>query len=265
MAMKVVNVRSEKVVDTNPNIYLERAEENLKNGRYDEALEEASLAVKYSNNNQRVIDQYNRIKNVLEQKKCKIHINKHNQLNEGSGKCGQEEYNLGIEYLKEAFKSFEKSAKQGNRKAEDKLKLIIDSKLLEILEKDKSEELIMLAEHGDKQAQFELGVKLHCKNIQEAYKWYEKAAKQGHKEAQTRVKAIDANYQFEESGLINNEEFKDLRALASSGDRRAQYELGMKYYNSDFDEAFKWLEKAAKQGHKEAKVRLDILISVKEK
>ena len=39
MAMKVTSVKTEKVLDTNPNIYLERAEENLKNGRYDEALE----------------------------------------------------------------------------------------------------------------------------------------------------------------------------------------------------------------------------------
>lgn len=182
MAMKVVNVKSEKVIDTNHNIYLERAEEKLKNGRYNKALEEASIAVKYSNNNQGVVDQYNRIKNILEQKKCAIQVNQHNQLNEGSKKYWQEEYNLGIKYLREAFKYFEKSAKQGNRKAEDKLKLIIDSKIFEILKKDKIEELMKLAEYGDKQAQFELGIKFYCKNIQEAYKWYEKAAKQGHKE-----------------------------------------------------------------------------------
>lgn len=39
----------------------------------------------------------------------------------------------------------------------------------------------------------------------------------------------------------------------------------MKYYNSNFDEAFKWLEKATKQGYKEAQVRLEILISIKKK
>lgn len=65
MAMKVVSVKSEKTIDTNPNIYLQRAEQYLENGRYDEALEEARLAVKYSNNNQRVLEQYNKIKNAL--------------------------------------------------------------------------------------------------------------------------------------------------------------------------------------------------------
>lgn len=65
MAMKVVNFKTEKVVDTNPNIYLERAEENLKNGRYHEALEEASLAIKYSNHDQSIVNQYNRIKNAV--------------------------------------------------------------------------------------------------------------------------------------------------------------------------------------------------------
>lgn len=63
--MKVVDIKTEKVFENSPNIYLKRAEENLKIGRYDEALEEARLAVKYSSNNHRVIDQYNKIKDAL--------------------------------------------------------------------------------------------------------------------------------------------------------------------------------------------------------
>lgn len=65
MAMKVIGVETEKVVDNNPNTYLKRAEEKLKIGTYDEALEEARLAVNYSNNNHGVIDQYNKIKDAL--------------------------------------------------------------------------------------------------------------------------------------------------------------------------------------------------------
>lgn len=65
MAMKVVGVETEKVVDNNPNTYLKRAEEKLRIGKYDEALEEARIAVNYSNNNHAVVEQYNKIKDVL--------------------------------------------------------------------------------------------------------------------------------------------------------------------------------------------------------
>lgn len=67
MAMKVTSVKTEKVLDRNPNLYLERAEEKLRNKQYDEALEEASCAVKYSNNNQRVREQYNKIKSSVDE------------------------------------------------------------------------------------------------------------------------------------------------------------------------------------------------------
>lgn len=67
--MKVVNVETERVLETNPNIYLKRAEERLKNGQCDEALKEAELAVKYSSNNhEKVLEQYNRIRNALNEK-----------------------------------------------------------------------------------------------------------------------------------------------------------------------------------------------------
>lgn len=65
--MKVTSVTTEKVLDTNPNIYLERAERYLRNKQFDEALEEASLAVKYSNSNQRVREQYNKIKSAVDE------------------------------------------------------------------------------------------------------------------------------------------------------------------------------------------------------
>lgn len=65
--MKVVSFETEKVLDTNPNIYLERAEEKLRNKQFDEALEEASLAVKYSNNNSRVKEQYNKVKSAVDE------------------------------------------------------------------------------------------------------------------------------------------------------------------------------------------------------
>lgn len=65
MAMKVVSVKTEKVLDTNPNIYLERAEEMLKKEQFDEALKASKLAVEYSNYNERYILQSNKIKNAI--------------------------------------------------------------------------------------------------------------------------------------------------------------------------------------------------------
>lgn len=67
--MKVVNVETERVLETNPNIYLKRAEERLKNGQYEEALKEAEIAVTCSkNNHDKVLEQYNRIKDALNKK-----------------------------------------------------------------------------------------------------------------------------------------------------------------------------------------------------
>lgn len=68
--MKDLNVETERVITTNPNVYLKKAEESLKNGKYNEALEEAKLAVTCSkNNHDKVLQQYNRIKDALDKKK----------------------------------------------------------------------------------------------------------------------------------------------------------------------------------------------------
>lgn len=63
--MKVIGVETEKVVDNNPNTYLKRAEDKLKIGKYDEAISEIELAISYSNNNERIIEQCDKIKLAL--------------------------------------------------------------------------------------------------------------------------------------------------------------------------------------------------------
>lgn len=65
MAMKVVGVETEKIIDNNPNTYLKRAEDKLKIGKYDEAISEIELAIVYSNNDERIIEQCDRIKLAL--------------------------------------------------------------------------------------------------------------------------------------------------------------------------------------------------------
>ena len=56
-------------------------------------------------------------------------------------------------------------------------------------------------------------------------------------------------------------DFKSLKALAEKGDAKAQYDLGLRFYDGigvekDFKEAVKWFRKAAEQGHAEAQYNL---------
>ena len=60
------------------------------------------------------------------------------------------------------------------------------------------------------------------------------------------------------------EEVERLRGRASSGDAKAQFKLGMKYFNGDglrrdYGEAHAWLGKAAAQGLAEAKDNIGVL------
>lgn len=105
MAIKIVSAKTEKVLDTNPNIYLQKAEEHLRNGQYNQALEEASRAVKYSNNNQKVKDQYNKIKSTVE--------DHNNRLNPGKFIKIAEEYLQSARY-DEAIEQAQMAVKYSN-------------------------------------------------------------------------------------------------------------------------------------------------------
>lgn len=110
------------------------------------------------------------------------------------------------------------------------------------------------AEQGHSDAQFYFG---ECyengegveKNHKEAVKWYQKAAENGHDIAKTKIK-LDS-----------------LLQKSKDGNAEAQYELGNCYFygndvKKDFPQAFKWYQKAAEQGHPQAK---DVLEQYKEK
>jgi TPR repeat protein len=49
------------------------------------------------------------------------------------------------------------------------------------------------------------------------------------------------------------EKNEKLEKLANEGDAQAQYEMGLRYKKSDYKDALRWLEKAANQGHNNAK------------
>lgn len=100
--MKIVDVKTERILDTNPNIYLERAEEKLRNKQYNQALEEASCAVKYSNNNQRVREQYNRIKSAVDEYYARLDPGKFIRAAEQCFQNGK--YDEAIEQAKMAVK-----------------------------------------------------------------------------------------------------------------------------------------------------------------
>lgn len=110
------------------------------------------------------------------------------------------------------------------------------------------------AVQGHADAQFYLGKCYEngeCvnKDFAEAMKWYRKAAENGHDVAKTKI-SID-----------------DILQKSKDGNAEAQYELGNCYFNGndvkkDISQALKWYQKAAEQGHPQAK---DIWEQYKEK
>lgn len=113
--------------------------------------------------------------------------------------------------------------------------------------------LLDMAEKGDKEAQFQMGTcyefgvnKVHA-DYATAVQWYQKAAKQGHAEAQNKV----GIYYFLRKNY--KEALKYYHAAAKSGNLNAQYNLGMMYMNDtygvmDVQKGAKWYRLAAEGG-----------------
>ena len=110
--------------------------------------------------------------------------------------------------------------------------------------------LKQLAEQGDPKAQFELGAIYYFpldesikKDINEAFKWYTKAALQGQVEAQYNLgvmydqgKGVPKNY---------SDAYKWYKLAAEQGFANAQYNLGVMYYRGEgipknYIDAYKW-------------------------
>ncbi len=63
---------------------------------------------------------------------------------------------------------------------------------------------------------------------------------------------------------MTDKEFEKLQKAAEQGDDKAQYNLGLCYFNGegapqDFNAAVKWFRQAAKQGNEDAKMALETL------
>ncbi|MDR1695417.1 MAG: sel1 repeat family protein [Endomicrobium sp.] len=185
-------------------------------------------------------------------------------------------YYLGIKDVKqdraEAVKWYERAAGQGHKAAQEML-----GKIAAYEQTKKS------AEEGSAESQFKLAQMYDSgygigKDSAEAFKWYQKAAGQGHAEAKKIADAInfEQTKKSEEENRIKLAEENRVKAemyyrgtgvkqdyaeaavwykkAAEQGLSDAQYALGGIYYNGlgaeeNPKEAFKWYKKAADQGH----------------
>ena len=133
---------------------------------------------------------------------------------------------------------------------------------------------IKAANKGFAEAQYALGLLYEegdgvGKSVDEALKWYNKAAEQGHEEAQKNF-----------NNLFHRQRFKITTTGTSSSSRRPynetekkviyspdkQFALGEKCYygrgvEKSYEKAIEWYEKAANQGHAEAQCSLGYMFS----
>jgi uncharacterized protein len=125
--------------------------------------------------------------------------------------------------------------------------------------------LMPLAQAGNAQAQLELGdLYYHGHGVkesdEEALRWYERAARQGLTQAQFQAGNM---YAYGLGTAANDLEIDRKAALyyfeaARQGHREAQYGLAIlilagKGVERDDAEAYKWMKRAADQGHEDAR------------
>jgi len=114
-------------------------------------------------------------------------------------------------------------------------------------------ELLLLAEQGDPQAQYDLGLLFVNPNegeidIAKAFYWFSKSANQGVADAQYRLADLYENIKCDLPNAV-----KWYKVAAEQGHTEAQSTLGYLYENGlgvevDFEEAVKWHKKAAEHG-----------------
>lgn len=129
---------------------------------------------------------------------------------------------------------------------------------------DAVSELEMLAESGDKHAQYLMGKlwrdgPLLTPNIVNARHWFQQAAEQGHTHAQYALGKLllsdDVEVRDPEQGM------RWLETAAQSGNSYAAYRLGKEYYKGknverSFTTAAKWFDRAAQDGNQYAQYML---------
>ena len=117
-----------------------------------------------------------------------------------------------------------------------------------------------LAKKGNAEAEFKIGEMYESgfgtkKDMEEARKWIEKAAAQGHEAANMKLTYWDV----EKNGVTENNkaDIEDIKTRAANGDPQAQYYLGKMHaygvgVKKDPNKALEWLNKAALVGVLEA-------------
>ncbi len=179
---------------------------------------------------------------------------------------------IGVEKnLAEAAKYYEKAAKQGHGQAKNNLGRLLENGR-EGVEPNQARAVELYkdaADTGNMGAQFNYGYVLSCgivvqKNLAEAAKYYEKAAKQGHDQAKNNLgRLLENGWEGVEPNLPRAVElFKD---AADTGNMGAQFNYGYVLscgivVQKNLAEAAKYYEKAAKQGHGQAKNNLGRLL-----
>jgi TPR repeat protein len=126
--------------------------------------------------------------------------------------------------------------------------------------KEVDQELLALAQQGDKQAQFDVGHMYHIdkrvkRDFIKAVEWYEKAAQQGHDKAQYMLAGM-----YVRGGHVPEDKKRAAELYekaAEHGHPEAQYSIASMHYSGsgvpkDYKKAAPWFEKAAEQGHVEA-------------
>lgn len=121
------------------------------------------------------------------------------------------------------------------------------------------EDLKKTAESGDADAQYKIGLLYYhgdgvWNDLEEAYEWFLKSAKQGHPKAQYRVGYLSL-YDFAGGDRLNS--FNWHLKSAKQGYHNAQVEIGLHYslglnITKNHQEAVKWFLEAAKQGNARA-------------
>jgi uncharacterized protein len=160
----------------------------------------------------------------------------------------------------EAFKWYQLAEKLGHSSAKSKIYSLAQFKVppaLEILTTD--------ANNGVANAQFALGNIYHNGkgiplNFNEAFKWYQLAAGQGHVPAKSNIYSLAQFKVSSASEILTND--------ANNGIAKAQLILGEVYQNGqgipqDYNEAFKWYQLAADQGHASANTHIYSLAQFK--
>ena len=178
----------------------------------------------------------------------------------------------------EAFKWYMKSAKQGNSFGE------VSVSMLFLLGKGVEADLDKAkfwgkksAEQGNVAGQLLLGILYFCEeNYTDGLKWLLAAERQSRKDSifADMVPALQCSLgelYYSGEGIEQNyeEAFKWYEKAAEQGDADAQCMLGKLYYGGEgveknSREAFKWIEKAAEQGHADAQCSLGLLYYIGE-